>query len=57
VRYVPLYEVENANYKINYNPEKLKPVAEYLKAQGRFRHLSDAEIAKIQNKVDQIGPN
>jgi pyruvate ferredoxin oxidoreductase beta subunit len=49
----PLYEVENGNYKINYNPEKLKPVAEYLKAQGRFRHLSDAEIAKIQNKVDQ----
>jgi pyruvate ferredoxin oxidoreductase beta subunit len=49
----PLYEVENGNYKINYNPEKLKPVAEYLKAQGRFRHLSDAEIAKIQNKVDK----
>jgi len=49
----PLYEVENGNYKINYNPETLKPVAEYLKAQGRFRHLSDVEINRIQQKVDQ----
>src|SRR5512136_1046882 len=36
----PLYEVENGIYKINYNPATLKPVADYLKAQGRFRHLS-----------------
>jgi pyruvate ferredoxin oxidoreductase beta subunit len=49
----PLYEVENGNYKINYNPENLKPVNDYLKAQGRFRHLSDAEISKIQNKVNR----
>jgi pyruvate ferredoxin oxidoreductase beta subunit len=49
----PLYEVENGNYKINYNPETLKPVADYLKAQGRFRHLSDAEIARIQEKVNK----
>lgn len=49
----PLYEVENGNYKINYNPETLKPVTDYLKAQGRFRHLSDVEIKRIQEKVDQ----
>jgi len=49
----PLYEVENGNYKISYNPESLKPVAEYLKAQGRFRHLSDIEINRIQEKVNQ----
>ena len=49
----PLYEVENGNYKINYNPETLKPVADYLKAQGRFRHLSEVEIKRIQDKVDQ----
>jgi pyruvate ferredoxin oxidoreductase beta subunit len=48
----PLYEVENGKYKINYNPENLKPVVDYLKAQGRFRHLSDAEIKKIQDKVN-----
>lgn len=49
----PLYEVENGNYKINYNPETLKPVTDYLKAQGRFRHLSDIEINRIQQKVNQ----
>ncbi len=48
----PLYEVENGKYNITIKPENLKPVAEYLKAQGRFRHLSDKEIEKIQNKVN-----
>ncbi len=47
----PLYEVENGKYKMNYNPESLKPVADYLKSQGRFRHLSEAEVNKIQAKV------
>ncbi|MBM3132731.1 MAG: pyruvate synthase subunit beta [Chloroflexi bacterium] len=46
----PLYEVENGKYKLNVDRE-LKPVAEYLKAQGRFRHLSEEEIQKIQAKV------
>jgi pyruvate ferredoxin oxidoreductase beta subunit len=49
----PLYEVENGKYKMNYNPESLKPVADYLKSQGRFRHLSEAEVNKIQQKVNQ----
>jgi pyruvate ferredoxin oxidoreductase beta subunit len=48
----PLFEIDKGNYKISYNPENLKPVADYLKAQGRFRHLSDIEIKKIQDKVD-----
>lgn len=46
----PLYEVENGKYKLNVDRE-LKPVAEYLKMQGRFRHLSDEEIQKIQERV------
>lgn len=49
----PLYEVENGKYKLNYNPETLKPVTDYLKSQGRFRHLSDHEIAHIQQKVNK----
>lgn len=47
----PLYEVENGKYKLSVDP-KLKPVAEYLKKQGRFRHLSDEEIQRIQEKVN-----
>jgi pyruvate ferredoxin oxidoreductase beta subunit len=49
----PLYEVENGKYKINVSPEPLKPVAEYLKSQGRFRHLAETDINKIQDKVNQ----
>jgi pyruvate ferredoxin oxidoreductase beta subunit len=49
----PLYEVENGKYKLTYNPESLKPVADYLKAQGRFRHLSENDINFIQNKVNK----
>ncbi|MBN1188285.1 MAG: pyruvate synthase subunit beta [Dehalococcoidales bacterium] len=49
----PLYEVENGKYNITVKPETLKPVNDYLKAQGRFRHLSDKEINHIQEKVDQ----
>jgi pyruvate ferredoxin oxidoreductase beta subunit len=48
----PLYEVENGKYKISLNPEKLKPVSEYMKPQGRFRHLSEADVKRIQTRVD-----
>jgi pyruvate ferredoxin oxidoreductase beta subunit len=49
----PLYEVENGRYKLNVDKPKLKPVKEYLKTQGRFRHLLDEEIARIQDHVDE----
>ncbi|MFC2027931.1 pyruvate synthase subunit PorB [Chloroflexota bacterium] len=48
----PLYEVENGKYKLNVSRE-LKPVEEYLKKQGRYRHLSDEEIQKIQEHVTE----
>ncbi|MCX8021166.1 MAG: pyruvate synthase subunit PorB [Syntrophorhabdaceae bacterium] len=47
----PLYEVENGKYKITYSPEPLKPVSEYIKGQGRFRHLKDEDIEKIQERI------
>ncbi len=49
----PLYEIENGKYKINVNTPNRKPVADYLKPQGRFRHLSDASIKVIQDRVDR----
>jgi pyruvate ferredoxin oxidoreductase beta subunit len=47
----PLYEVEEGKYKLNYEFPKLKPVTDYMKLQGRFRHLSDDIIEKIQQRV------
>jgi pyruvate ferredoxin oxidoreductase beta subunit len=49
----PLYEIENGRYKLNADPPKLKPVEEYLKLQGRYRHLTDKEIEKIQRMVNE----
>jgi pyruvate ferredoxin oxidoreductase beta subunit len=49
----PLYEVENGRYKLNVDPAKLKPVEEYLKPQGRFRHLLEDEVKEIQKHVDE----
>jgi pyruvate ferredoxin oxidoreductase beta subunit len=53
----PLYEVENGKYKINYKPKEKKLVLEWLKGQGRFRHLFKEENApileEIQKQVDR----
>jgi pyruvate ferredoxin oxidoreductase beta subunit len=46
----PLYEVENGKWKMQVQKE-LTPVADYLKTQGRFRHLSEKDIAEIQERV------
>ncbi len=48
----PLYEVENGHYRITYSPEPLRPVTEYIKGQGRFRHLTDDLVARIQEQVN-----
>ncbi len=45
----PLYEVgEDGVLSITRRGGALKPVAEYFRAQGRFAHLTEAEIAAIQ---------
>lgn len=49
----PLYEIEDGQYILNIDRKKLKPVEEYIKLQGRFRHLPSKEIIGIQNKVDE----
>ena len=47
----PLYEVENGQYKLSFDFAELRPVTDYMKLQGRFRHLSPDEINKIQTRV------
>lgn len=45
----PLYEVENGEYKLNYKPNKKINVLEFVKLQGRFKHL-----LKNQNILDRL---
>ncbi len=49
----PLYEIESGKYKLSVNPSKLRPVQEYTKVQGRFGHLSEANLKEIQDRVDR----
>ncbi|MBI4187198.1 MAG: pyruvate synthase subunit beta [Chloroflexi bacterium] len=49
----PLYEVENGKYKLSMDLPKLRPVADYLKLQGRFRHLTQDMIQEIQRRVNE----
>jgi pyruvate ferredoxin oxidoreductase beta subunit len=49
----PLYEVENGRYKMSLKMPQLRPVKDYLKLQGRFRHLSDDTIDIIQKRVEE----
>ena len=53
----PLYEIEDGKYKINFEPKDKKPVEEYLKTQGRFKHLFSEKnkkvIPEIQKQVDE----
>jgi len=53
----PLYEVENGVHKINFRPKEKKPLIEWIKLQGRFRHLLREEnkhiIETAQKEVDR----
>ncbi|UCE20653.1 MAG: pyruvate synthase subunit beta [Gemmatimonadota bacterium] len=52
-RIYPLYEIEyGKRYTITLDPGPIA-VKEYLKLQGRFRHLTQAEIDQIQHNVDE----
>jgi len=48
----PLYEIEAGKYTLNFDFPQLRPVEDYLKLQGRFRHLSKEVVAQIQERVN-----
>ena len=49
--YWPLYEIENGKLKINFKPQEIKPIKDWLTEQGRFSHLEKPEN---QHVVDEI---
>lgn len=55
--YWPLYEIENGVTKINYEPKEKKPIEEFLKPQGRFKHLfvpgNEWLLKLLQDEVDK----
>ena len=55
--YWPLYEIENGVTKITFKPKEKKTVEEFLKPQGRFKHLFKPDnewmLKKIQEDIDR----
>ncbi len=49
----PIYEVDHGRYTINVDPGKLNPIEDYLKLQGRFRHLKPEDMAYIEQRVSR----
>lgn len=55
--YWPLFEVEDGQWKLSYKPKKKLPIEDFLRPQGRFKHLfkpgNEHMIAEIQANVDK----
>lgn len=49
----PAFEVEKGVYKITAMPKEKKPVVEFLKPQGRFKHLFKPENAPILERIQK----
>jgi pyruvate ferredoxin oxidoreductase beta subunit len=49
----PLYEVERGRYRMTVDFPELRPLKEYTKLQGRFRHISDDKLQEIEKRVHQ----
>ena len=55
----PLFEVVNGRFILNYEPKERKPITEWIKLQGRYKHLWEDTpqnreiIARIQRDIDE----
>ncbi len=48
-----LFEVVEGKKRLTVKVSRKLPVADYIRAQGRFRHLTGEDIARIQQRVDE----
>ena len=55
--YWPLFEVEHGKWMLNYEPKKKLPIEDFLRPQGRFKHLfkkgNEHLIEQFQAEVDR----
>ncbi|TNF55222.1 pyruvate ferredoxin oxidoreductase [bacterium] len=55
--YWPLYEIENGVTKITVKPKEKKPIVDFLKPQGRFKHMFAPEnewmLKQAQENIDK----
>ena len=55
--YWPLYEIEDGVTRITVNPKEKKPIEEFIKPQGRFRHFfapgGEELLKRLQEDIDK----
>lgn len=55
--YWPLFEVEHGKWILNYEPKKKLPIEDFLRPQGRFKHLfkkgNEDLLVQFQDEVDR----
>ncbi len=51
--YWPLFEVEDGEWRLTYKPKEKKPLAEWFKVQGRFKHLFKEENKHILEEAQE----
>ena len=53
----PLFEVEEGEWRLTYMPRKKLPVEDFLRPQGRFRHMfregNEWMLKEAQKYIDQ----
>ena len=50
----PLYEVVNGVTKLTVQVPRREPVKRYLEVQGRFKHVKDEDVKRIQERTDLL---
>ena len=53
----PLYEVENGVWRWTYKPKEKKPITEFLKTQGRFKHLFSDKNKQLLEEIQKLVDN
>jgi pyruvate ferredoxin oxidoreductase beta subunit len=55
--YWPMFEVIDGKWKLSYKPKKKRPIEDFLKLQGRFKHVlkpgNEALLENFQAEVDK----
>jgi len=51
--YWPLYEIENGELRITSKPKEKRPIEEFMKPQGRFKHLFAPENAELLKRIQE----
>lgn len=51
--YFPLWEAENGKFRFTHKTDNPRPIQEFTRLMGRFSHLKEEDLAKLQQLVNE----